>query len=116
MRGSVSLFVGLVILSMSGARAHGEGADKRAPAFALRVHARAEAVRREGLAPHDASEDEALAALAESVAKRLGVLRLDGVEVKLVDSPDLSNHSYLLTNPEVFEHAVDFFGWQPVND
>ena len=82
MRGSVSLFVGLVILSMSGARAHGEGADKRAPAFALRIHARADAVRREGLAPHDASEDEALAALAESVAKRLGVLRLDGVEVR----------------------------------
>ncbi|MGE0494627.1 MAG: lipase family alpha/beta hydrolase [Vulcanimicrobiota bacterium] len=43
-------------------------------------------------------------------------LHLEGVEVKLVASPDLSNHSYLLTNPEVFQHAVDFFGWKPVSD
>lgn len=52
-----------------------------APAFVLRVHARADAVRQQRLAPGDASDEEALSALAASVAERLAVLRLDGVEV-----------------------------------
>ncbi|MGE0190522.1 MAG: hypothetical protein AB7T63_00635 [Planctomycetota bacterium] len=58
------------------------GAAPAAPVFAVRIHARADAVRQQGLAPHEASDEEALAALAASVAKRIDVLQLKGVDVR----------------------------------